>query len=88
MDTAGMNANEMPDEESVGTQDEPIMDVDDVSDRDKLEGIIAQTVSDLGAQHSRADIEAVVVERSRESGLNISRTDISTAVGAALEGGH
>ncbi|WP_157509718.1 hypothetical protein [Leifsonia sp. Root4] len=83
-----MNAKEMPDEESVGTQDEPIMDVDDVSDRDKLTGIIAQTVSDLGASHPRADIEAVVVERSRESGLNVSRTDISTAVGSALEGGH
>ena len=86
--TAGMNPDEMPDDDSVGTQDEPIMDVDEVSDRDKLDGIIAQTISDLGAQHPRAHIEAVVVERSRESELNISRTDISTAVGAALEGGH
>ena len=86
--TVGMNADGMPDEESVGTQDEPIMDVDDVSDRDKLNGIIAQTISDLGAQHPRADIEAVVVQRSRESGLHISRTDISAAVGSAIEGGR
>lgn len=86
--TIGMNAGEMPDDESVGTQDEPIMDVDEVSDRDKLTGIIAQTISDFGAQHPRAHIEAVVVERSRESGLHISRTDISTAVGAAIEGGR
>lgn len=81
-----MERSDERDEESVGTQDEPIMDVDEVSDRDKLDGIIAQTVSDLGAQHPRADIEAVVMERSRESGLHIPPADISAAVGSALEG--
>lgn len=76
------HANEAPDE-SVGTQDEPIMDVDEVSERDKLDGIIAQTISDLGARHPRVDIEVVVMQRSRESGLHFSPTDISTAVETA-----
>jgi hypothetical protein len=79
-------SHEMPDEESVGTQDEPIMDVDEVSDRAKLDGIIAQTISDLGAQHPHADIEAVVLARSRESGLRLSPADLSVAVGIASRG--
>lgn len=75
------------DEDDVGAQDEPIMEQNVASDRAKLEGIVLQTISDLGRQHPIADIEAVVRSRSAESGLEYSGADISTAVREAIERG-
>lgn len=74
-------------DDGVGTQDEPLMDVDDVSDEAKLNGIVAQTVSDLAGGHPRSHIEAVVRERSAQSGLGSTEADISAAVGEALSEG-
>lgn len=79
-------SRETPDEESVGTQDEPIMDVDEVSDRAKLHGIAVQTIADLGAEHAVEEVEAVVLERSRESGIHASPADVSAAVRVAGHG--
>ncbi|WP_345061447.1 hypothetical protein [Leifsonia kafniensis] len=62
------------------------MEQNDVSERAKLNGIIAQTLSDLGGQHPLTDIEAVVRQRSAETGLSYSSNEVSTALQEAI--GH
>lgn len=77
-------AGQVPGKEDAHTQDKPVLDQDDVSERTKLSGIVAQTLSDLGGQHPLTDIEAVVRQRSAESGLSSSSEEVSAAVQEAI----
>lgn len=60
------------------------MEQDDVPDQMKLNGIVAQTISDFGKQRPPADIEAVVRERSADTGLHYSAREVAAAVHDAL----
>ncbi|AMB58751.1 hypothetical protein [Microterricola viridarii] len=77
-----MNDFKLPADEGSNTQDEPVMEQDAVTDREKLDGIAAQTVADLGT-HDLRHVHAVVFERSTESGLHVSPGELVDAVGAA-----
>ena len=81
-----MNAQESPDDDDVGTQDEPVMDFPHASDEEKLNGIIRQTIHDLGAGYPIAQLTAIVFDRSTDSGLDYSQQDVSTAVATAVRG--
>lgn len=78
-----MNDVTVPADEGSNTQDEPVMEQDAVSDRAKLDGIIAQTIADLGSQDGR-HVRAVVRERSAESGVSVSPGEVEDAVAAAV----
>ncbi|WP_156786335.1 hypothetical protein [Microterricola viridarii] len=65
------------------TQDEPVMEQDAVSDREKLDGIIAQTIADVGSQRVR-HIAGIVRERSAEAGLSIPEDEQASAISAAV----
>lgn len=81
-----MNAPESPDEDGVGTQDEPVMDIPHASDAEKLTGIIRQTIIDLGVDHPVAQMTAVVFERSTDSGLDFTAEHVTAAVQSAVRG--
>ena len=81
-----MNDQESPDDDNVGTQDEPVMDIPHASNSEKLNGIIRQTIHDLGAGYPVTQMTAIVLERSTDSGLNYSQEHVSTAVATAVRG--
>ncbi|WP_133161214.1 hypothetical protein [Microterricola pindariensis] len=81
MDNTGRTGAENT--ENSGTQDEPVMEQDAVSDREKLEGIIDQTIADVGPQRVR-HIAGIVRERSAESGLSIPEDEQANAISAAV----
>ncbi|SEB35984.1 hypothetical protein SAMN04489806_0123 [Paramicrobacterium humi] len=59
-----------------GVQDEPIMDMHEASDDDKISGIVTQERLDMAGANA-AEIEYKLRERFREAGLDVDDEFVS-----------
>lgn len=70
---------------SENVQDEPVMDVDEVSDLDKIAGIVVQTRADLGTE-DESRIAEVLSQRLHDAGIELSEVDIAELAGQVARG--
>ncbi|MFL2001144.1 hypothetical protein [Microbacterium sp. A1-JK] len=68
-----------------GTQNEPVQDMHDTTDEDKIIGIVAQTRQDVGGKGERR-IAEVLRQRFRETGVDVADDRIAALVAEVARG--